>query len=324
MNTPSLISIIVCTRDRAASLQPTLDSMRGLSIPTGWRLEVVVVDNGSTDSTRSLVEMFSANNFSTRYILEPQTGLAHARNRGLREASGEIIVFTDDDVRTPPGWLAELCSPLISGSADMVQGGVRIAPHLERVWLKGALRIWLASVEDPINSPQGLVGANFALHTQALIANNIFDTRLGAGATGFFEDTIFGWQLERAGYRKAYRPQAYVEHHFDSSRLCLSFYTRTARKMAASNALVIDAGLGKPQPATEISLLPELPGFIMRCLTQLWKLAWRKGPDAGFVVRYYRLCLWLALKREKAGKPSGIPAAHDPTIAPVTAAQTNR
>lgn len=295
-----LLSIVVCTRDRAASLRETLRSLAKVTVPPDCRAELLVVDNGSTDATRMVVAAFHPSGFSVRSLSEPAPGLAHARNRAVREAAGAILVFIDDDLRIPPGWLEGMCRPILAGAADAVQGGVRPAPHLERPWFKGALRTWLAAVEDPVHPPAGIVGANFALRRAAVVLTRGFDPRLGAGASGFFEDTVFGWQLLRAGGKVAYHPAVAVEHHFDPDRLTLKSYVRAAHKMARSHALVIHDGYDHAPADTVATLLAQLPPLLVRCATQLARYAWNRAPDAGFVVRYYRLCLWFALRRVRS------------------------
>jgi hypothetical protein len=75
-------------------------------VPDGLSWEIVLVDNASTDATSSVVATHRGD-LPIRYVMEPQQGLAHARNRGVAEASGEILLFTDDDVLVEPGWLTE-------------------------------------------------------------------------------------------------------------------------------------------------------------------------------------------------------------------------
>lgn len=295
-----LLSVAICTRDRAGSLRGTLASLAGASVPPDCRVELLVIDNGSTDGTSTVVADFQPPHLTVRSLLEPAPGVAHARNRALQEAAGEIVLFIDDDVRLPPGWLEGMCRPLLDGTADVVQGGVRPAPHLERPWLKGALRTWLAAVEDPVHPPAGIVSANFAVRRRTADLAPGFDPRLGPGAAGFFEDTVFGWQLLRAGATLAYRPEVAVEHHFNPARLRLGAYLQTARRMAVSHAIVIRDGDDRLPVNTPGALLAQVPGLLARGLTQLVRFAWRRTPDAGFLVRYYRFCLWFALRR---GRP---------------------
>ncbi|MEO6002497.1 MAG: glycosyltransferase family 2 protein [Opitutus sp.] len=289
------VTIIICTRNRAEQLGATLESVRVAAIPPGWAVEQIVVNNGSTDQTGEVIKKAQAHNPLLKCLVEPRAGLSHARNTGLREAQGQVILFTDDDVRVPTDWIKGMCGPIVQGEADAVQGGIKIAPHLERKWLTGSLRVWVAGVEHPTNAPQGLVGANMAFRREAIGVAGNFDIRLGPGAAGFFDDTVFGWALQRAGWKFLYRPEVAVIHHFSPDRLALKSYIRTAARMAWSHALVIN-DIERSQSAPKFPpVVFQVPGFIFRCVTQLYWLMKDRRPDAGFIVRYYQLRLWWAL-----------------------------
>ncbi|MBB6226421.1 glycosyltransferase involved in cell wall biosynthesis [Polymorphobacter multimanifer] len=102
---PVDVTAIICTRNRAASLERVLASAATLRIPDGTQWELLVVDNGSTDSTASIVAGF-ADRLPIRRVAEPVAGLSHARNRGVAEARGALICWTDDDVELDGEWLA--------------------------------------------------------------------------------------------------------------------------------------------------------------------------------------------------------------------------
>ena len=138
----------------------------------------------------------------------------------MAAASGDIFLFTDDDVRPPRHWVEGMCRPIVSREADVVAGGVRIAPQLERPWMELPHRTWLASTDWlAIDANEGMVGANMAISRRVLEKVPSFDTELGPGALGFGGETLFYLQLKRAGYRSVAAFDAAVEHHFDESRL---------------------------------------------------------------------------------------------------------
>src|SRR5579864_5913338 len=99
------ISVIICTRDRAAQLASVLATACALKVPEGLSWELCVVDNGSSDSTPQVVREFSET-LPIRYIREDVPGLSNARNRGVDEARGRYICWTDDDVEIDPEWLS--------------------------------------------------------------------------------------------------------------------------------------------------------------------------------------------------------------------------
>lgn len=104
MMRPTSVSIIICTRNRAASLSRTLRSIQNIEVVKDCALEIIVVDNGSTDGTREVAESYGRN-MPIRLIREEIGGLSVARNTGVKHATGEIILWTDDDVEVDRFWL---------------------------------------------------------------------------------------------------------------------------------------------------------------------------------------------------------------------------
>jgi hypothetical protein len=98
-----LVTVVVATRDRPQSLARCL---RALAALTYARFEVIIVDNApSTRETLAVVQQQSGLDARVRYVRELRPGVSCARNRGLGEARGELVAFTDDDVVVDPGWL---------------------------------------------------------------------------------------------------------------------------------------------------------------------------------------------------------------------------
>ncbi|MBC2709798.1 MAG: glycosyltransferase family 2 protein [Desulfosarcina sp.] len=103
-----LISVIICTYNRANILSETLESW--LSIQNaGPDVELIIVDNNSTDRTLQVVESFRPSCPSRLYyVCEKNAGLSNARNRGIEESSGDIVAFVDDDIYFEKSWLNEI------------------------------------------------------------------------------------------------------------------------------------------------------------------------------------------------------------------------
>ena len=97
-----VVSVVLPTRGRASYLEVTLDSLAAQELDEPW--ELLVVDDGSSDGTRALLERREVR--SLRF--DPARGLNPARNAGVRATEGELVAFTDDDVLVPPGWLRTL------------------------------------------------------------------------------------------------------------------------------------------------------------------------------------------------------------------------
>ena len=230
-----LISIILCTRDRADDLNQTLLSLAGVAVPDGYRCELVIVDNASSDHTREVIAKVVLPKISVRSLFEPKQGLSGARNLGLSEARGEIIVFTDDDLRYTSEWLEVMTKPLRSREADAVTGTMRLAPHLERGWMMSVHHSFLAAPLRDSPAAAELIGANMAIQRQVLSRVPWFDTELGPGALGFGEDTLFGQQLREVGYRID-TVSLETEHHFLPERLLRANFLSHAKKLGKSAA----------------------------------------------------------------------------------------
>jgi glucosyl-dolichyl phosphate glucuronosyltransferase len=234
------VSIIICTANRAESLRETLDSLDCVDVPVQLQCELLVVDNASTDDTRKVVEMRSLRSMPIRYLYEPKRGQANARNTGLAASTGEVIVFTDDDVRPRSDWLARMCAPILAREAEAVAGGVRIASHLERPWLETPHFGWLADTRWLLKARSvEMVGANMAFSRRVLDRVPQFDPELGPGALGLGDDSLFSWQLKEAGFRIHLGLDIEVAHHCDRSRLTRSGLLESAKRAGWSRAYTL-------------------------------------------------------------------------------------
>lgn len=232
-----LISILICTYNRAGSLCRMLDSLQKISAGPEIAWEVVVVDNNSSDNTHAVVEEFAKTpGFNVRYVFEPKQGLSHARNTGVATAKGEIIAFTDDDVRVSPGWLAELVSTF--SEFDCMAVGGRSIP----AWDGLSKPAWLVT-EGPYKLGQGPLlefdlgeepkptyvppwGVNMAFRKSAFEKYGLFRTDLGVAGSGRLggEDTEFGRRLIRAGEKVIYSPGAAVFHPVERARARRAYF----------------------------------------------------------------------------------------------------
>jgi glucosyl-dolichyl phosphate glucuronosyltransferase len=222
------VSIIICTRNRADFLSMTLQSLGRMEIPRDHSAELIVVDNGSTDGTAELIRTATLPNLSLHYIHEPRQGKSHGLNSALDAAQGEIILWTDDDVKVPRDWIAGMCELIEKGEADVTGGEVALAPHLERAWMTPLHRLWLADTRGLPREERLPFGLNMAFHRRVLEIVPRVDTDLGPGAIGTGEDILFCMQLKEAGFRIVSAPPM-IEHYFDPARLLYSSWKKRAR-----------------------------------------------------------------------------------------------
>lgn len=127
MNQPT-VSIVVCTRDRAPSLEQALADLVDQQLPIRYAgYEVVVVDDASVDQTSLVVARVDARSpIDVRRVSANGTGVANARNVGVGAARGQWVAFFDDDQRTEPTWLAELLDTAQHTGADLVGGPIEV------------------------------------------------------------------------------------------------------------------------------------------------------------------------------------------------------
>jgi glycosyltransferase involved in cell wall biosynthesis len=223
------ISVIVCTYNRCQSLAKTLDSLAASVLPASDEWEVLVVDNNSNDRTREVTADF-CNRYRGRfrYLFEPRQGKSHALNSGARDAHGDILAFTDDDVIVEPAWLRHLVAAF--ENAEWSGSGGRTFPEkafsppgwlsLDSRYALGPLAVFdLGPVAAELTEPP--FGNNMAFRKQMIEKYGGFRADFGPppGNEVRGEDTEFGKRLLTAGERLSYQPAAIAYHAVPESRI---------------------------------------------------------------------------------------------------------
>lgn len=208
------ISIIVCTRDRASQLEKALEYWKVIQ-PQNL-CELILVDNGSSDSTATVIDTFSKQvEFPVVYIYEGKPGLSRARNAGLAHVRGDAVTFTDDDCYPKDDFISEI-SRLFHEREDIGFLGGRVLLHD-----KEDLRVTIQE-RDCVNEtrPRSFVtagaihGANLSVRRVVIEKIKGFDERLGAGTKLMSaEDTEFMARASWNGFTGMYHPAPVVFHH---------------------------------------------------------------------------------------------------------------
>ena len=232
-------SVIISSSNRATALEKTLRAFGEINVPSGWSAELIVVDNGSKDRTAEVVQAAGIQNFKVRYLYEGRVGKSNALNTGLAAASGEILLFTDDDVVPAADWLEKIATPLLNGEYEGVIGTIQLAENLSRPWMKLDHERALAAFAGNGRPVTELIGANMGLHRSVFQRIPGFDPELGPGASGFGEETLLSWQMSKIGLRLGLASEAVVVHHPDVSRLLRAEWLKGARKRAGSLAYIL-------------------------------------------------------------------------------------
>ncbi len=210
------ISALICTRNRARSLEATLRRFFAQQFAGDYDYELIVVDNDSTDETRQVVERCRSQHPQfVRYLFEKRRGLTFARNAGIAAAQGEIIVFTDDDVLVSEDWLDEIHREFASDANLCILGGrvLLAGEEQQRVALQPCDERRYAALPEGVNY---VMGANMAFRRELFDRVGLFDVRLGAGR--FFagaDEAELIYRGLKSGCRLLYAPNALVYHDHD-------------------------------------------------------------------------------------------------------------
>jgi glycosyltransferase involved in cell wall biosynthesis len=231
------ISLIVPTYNRVEYLKGSLPSFVNQSLNKD-DYEILIIDNNSNDDTKEISKsILEKSNCNWKYFFEANQGLHYARNRGILEAKGELIVFGDDDIEASQDWLSEFVTEFEQNKKTGVAGG-KILPK----WDKQAPE-WIYDYGDSkthavfayldlgnkrkVLNNLMVFGCNFAIRKK--IANEIggsfpdtFPKRLkhlsGQGETEMLRQTM------KLGYDIVYLPEAFIKHHAESKRATLDYF----------------------------------------------------------------------------------------------------
>ena len=216
------LSVIVATRNRAHGIAGCLDSIAGsLAKAAPLDAEIVVVDNGSQDETSRFVERWATGcAFPVRLLVEPRAGLAVARNRALRTAQGELLVFTDDDCRLSKEYVNELLRHDAADTEPVLRGGrVELGDHTDL-----PITIRTTPTRQRFNrrtSPARhdsivghISGCNMTMRRALVEQVGPFDERFGVGSSmESSEDSDYLFRAYLAGFTLEYVPDMTVLHY---------------------------------------------------------------------------------------------------------------
>jgi glycosyltransferase involved in cell wall biosynthesis len=242
------ISVVICTRNRADLLRQAIRSVVEQDfLRSGF--ELVVVDNGSSDHTQSVVAEFS-NQADIVYVLEPQVGLCVARNTAWRTARGEFVAFFDDDALAQEGWLEAIARTIATTGGRFGVAGGRADPIWQAprpTWLSdkiaGSLTIvdWGAT-ERPIEELQRmwLVGANMVVPRARLDEVGGFHPRLDRYRDKLLSsgDVFLQKRIAERGWPILYVPDIAICHLVPPSRLVKTWFLQRFYWQGISDAVM--------------------------------------------------------------------------------------
>jgi glucosyl-dolichyl phosphate glucuronosyltransferase len=234
---PPLISVVLCTRNRADLLRRALDTLAAQDLdPSSY--EIVLVDNASSDHTSQVVQAFPGA-ATLRHLREDRIGLCVARNTGWRAARGAIVAYFDDDAEACSSWLTavkDIFSRPDAARVGAVGGPVAPIWQMQRPdWLPdavaGSLTIvdWGPNEKDILDlDREWLVGANMAVPRRVLEEVGGFHPLLDRIGSNLLSsgDVHLQKQIVRHGYSCVYSPAMAIRHLVPPSRLRKDWFRR--------------------------------------------------------------------------------------------------
>ncbi|MEY2409161.1 MAG: hypothetical protein QOF48_1831, partial [Verrucomicrobiota bacterium] len=248
------VSVVVATFNGDRTLKVCLDSLARLNYPD---YEVIVVDDGSTDTTPQICSLYAADadarpapgaprvlemsaalgspkaRGAFRYIRQDNHGLSVARNTGIAAACGEIVAFTDSDCRADEDWLHYLVGDLIT-SRFTGMGGHNFLPPEDSPVAAAVLVSPGGPAHVMMNDrvAEHIPGCNMAFYRWALDEIGGFD----AIYTKAGDDVDVCWRLQERGYRIGFNPAGFVWHY---RRSTVAAYLKQQRGYGEAEALLV-------------------------------------------------------------------------------------
>lgn len=232
------LDVVIPTFNRAWLLPRTLESLLAAERPDALDVRVVVVDNRSTDGTRSVVEAFMPR-FDGRlqYLYEPQPGRSHALNAGVAASRADLVGMIDDDEQVDRGWLMTIAAAFQDPATDFIGGPYLPVWGGERpAWVGnayGAVIGW-AECGDTIQQygppfAAMLMGGNAVVRRSVLERVGPYSADLGRTPGGRLlscEDEDMFARLMAIGARGFYRPDLIIHHYVSPERLTKRYFRR--------------------------------------------------------------------------------------------------
>jgi glycosyltransferase involved in cell wall biosynthesis len=311
------VSVMICTWNNSRRLAAALTALSQCIVPGELTWELIIVNNNCTDDTDRVVARF-VNTLPIVYLRESRQGLSNARNAGLSAARGRLILFTDDDVRPHPRWIAAYWTAYqatpqghyFGGPVDSEFEGGKPDEELLRVAFPSIKGLDWGSRARQLTKSEGFAGANWACPAHAFSAGHKFDTSLGLDSSSpqmrLGEETDLMMRLRIDGMLPWYLPDARLSHFVPASKCTLE---HIAARYEAFGRYSAHASFARPRRPRTIWGWPRwLSGQAMKlCLKWLWARA--RGHKAyGEYMQWRHMLGMLKATREllRSGDEAGV------------------
>ena len=280
MTSDVVVSVVISTHNRAHYLADSLKSLacQECNVP----FEVIVIDNASTDNTKSVLETWSRNDSRFTTAHEPRLGLSCGKNAGIRLARAPLILFTDDDTVADAHWIQSYVDLFARrGDTLMISGGAIVpVPHDLGAWPAWLAEPALADLaaldhcEERRLKPhkyEYVWGANMAVPTYLFDRFGLWDESIGRKGEehGTFEDTEFQDRIRQAGGAVWFSPAAIVRHRIPRRTITPRQISSTAFMRGRNHFWTTHLPVWG-----EVTLIPKRNALKILCLISLSLLEW--------------------------------------------------
>lgn len=240
-----MLTVIICTYNREKYIGPLLESIAKNDLPTA-EYEIVLVDNNCTDNTRGVCNAFADSHPSInfRHVTETEQGLSAARNKGIQEAEGDLLLYVDDDALVDTWYLRTVTEHMQKHPESMAAGGpiIPLYETSEPSWMspytKALLTAWMDYGQKERPYPRGKYpgGGNAAYRKDVFERVGLFNTELGRKGTalmGSEEKDIFD-KMRSKGMQVTYLPQMILHHIIPQAKLERDYFDRLTLQIGRS------------------------------------------------------------------------------------------
>ncbi|MCZ2291210.1 MAG: glycosyltransferase [Burkholderiales bacterium] len=226
-------TVALCTHNHCDRLERSLRELAALRSPRRpW--ELLLIDNGCTDGTPALLARHAwPTGWQVRVVREDKLGLSNARNRAIREARGEYIIFMDDDETADADWLCAYERLIDQEQPDAFGGRIRVQfEDMRPAWLQDELLGFLGelqradSVVRLVDPHTSFYGGNFGFRRSVCERIGDFDSALGrkGGDNTGGEEVDFYRRLLAGGFSVWWTPEAIIHHRIQAAKLERSYF----------------------------------------------------------------------------------------------------